>query len=111
MNKLLKIEFLMIFMLICFLVFVSISSTVNLTENAITLSYSTYLGGNGEEGWAYIDFDNSNNCVLISTSGSSNFPMKNAIQSTNNGDRDIICLKLDTMGEEMLYSTYYGGSR
>ena len=79
-------------------------------NNSLSLKYSTYLGGNGTEGHGFLNFDNSSNCLLISNTDSTNFPMKNAIQETNNGERDAICLKLDTKAEDILYSTYYGGS-
>ncbi len=79
-------------------------------NNSLSLKYSTYLGGNGTEGWGFLDFDNSSNCILISNTDSTNFPMQNSIQTTVKGERDGICLKLDPQGEEILYSTYYGGS-
>ncbi|MFX0174393.1 MAG: SBBP repeat-containing protein [Candidatus Hodarchaeota archaeon] len=79
-------------------------------NNSISLEYSTYLGGNGTEGWGFLDFDNSGNCVLSSNTDSTNFLMKNAIQTMNMGERDRICLKLDKKGENILYSSYYGGS-
>ena len=79
-------------------------------NNPLTIEYGTYLGGNGTEGWGFLNFDASNNCILISNTDSTDFPMINAIQQTNNGERDAICLKLDTQGEDILYSTYFGGS-
>jgi hypothetical protein len=82
----------------------------NDNNNSLSLEYSTYLGGSGTEGWGFLDFDNSGNCVLFSNTDSTNFLMKNAIQSTNMGDRDAICLKLDKKCEDISYSTYYGGS-
>ncbi|MFX1538650.1 MAG: hypothetical protein ACFFDI_31065, partial [Promethearchaeota archaeon] len=109
MNKLLKLGLSVIF-IIGLIIFVPITSTVNSSEDLLSLSYSTYLGGNGEDGHVSIYFDNSNHCVVLSCTGSTDFPVKNAIQSINNGVRDIVCLKLDTLGEEILYSTYYGGS-
>ncbi|MFX0152464.1 MAG: SBBP repeat-containing protein [Candidatus Hodarchaeota archaeon] len=79
-------------------------------NNSLSLEYSTYLGGNGTEGWGFLDFDNSGNCVLFSNTDSTNFLMKNAIQTMNMGERDAICLKLDKKCENILYSSYYGGS-
>lgn len=106
MNKKLKLIIFTTFVVICFNI--PVSYAVDFTDYQI--SYSTYLGGNGEEGHVSIYFDNSNDCVLFSCTGSTDFPLKNAIQSVNNGERDTICMKLDTLGEEILYSTYYGGS-
>lgn len=108
LNKIAKLIFLMPFAIICFVNLVPIFSVLDYTE--YELAYSTYLGGNGTEGWGFLSFDNSSNCVLISNTDSTDFPMKDAIQSENKGERDAICLKLNTKGEDILYSTYFGGS-
>jgi hypothetical protein len=79
-------------------------------DNSLSLTYSTYLGGNGTEGWGFLYFDNSNNVLLVSNTDSTDFQMKNAIQQTNHGERDALCMKLDPKGENILYATLYGGS-
>lgn len=78
--------------------------------NSLSIKYSTYLGGNGTEGWGFLHFDNSNNLILISNTDSTDFQMKDAIQSTNAGERDAFCLKFDPNGETLLLATLYGGS-
>lgn len=78
--------------------------------DSLSIKYSTYLGGNGTEGWGFLHFDNSNNLILISNTDSTDFQMKDAIQSTNAGERDAFCLKFDPNGENLLLATLYGGS-
>lgn len=87
-------------------------ATVSEANGADTLhlTYSTYLGGQGVEGHAYLHLDNENNILLISHTSSSNFPVKNAIQAENKGDSDIIFAKLSPNGQELLFSTFLGGS-
>ena len=107
-RKKVKILFVLTWVFIYVIILFSISTAVALNKYQIT--YSTFLGGNGTEGHGSLHFDNTNRCWLISNTDSTDFPLKNAIQEVNHGERDAICLKLDEKGEDILYSTYYGGS-
>ena len=74
------------------------------------MTYSTYFGGSdgGELGLgiaATID----GNCYITGQTLSSDFPTKNAYDSTLNGNRDVIITKI-TGNCSLLWSTYLGGS-
>ena len=65
-----------------------------LTPNLTTLLYASYLGGtmtdDGRAGWV----DSAGNMIVCGQSQSSNFPVRNAYQSTRRGDWDGTCSKL-----------------
>jgi len=88
------------------------------------LVYSTYLGGSGydssfDEGLA---LDAAGNIYVTGVTTSTNFPTKNAVQSTYSGGTcgtapntydcgDAFVTKLNAAGNALVYSTYLGGSR
>ncbi|MHA2271097.1 MAG: SBBP repeat-containing protein [Candidatus Hodarchaeales archaeon] len=78
--------------------------------DTLHLTYSTYLGGQGVEGHAYLHLDDQGNILLISHTSSRNFPVKDAIQAENKGESDAIFAKLSPDGQELLFSTFLGGS-
>lgn len=80
-----------------------------------TLSYSTYLGGKGDEdGILYLE--SSGACVISGWTTSTNFPVTNAFQKTYGGDQgmamysfgDYFVTRLSTNGQ-FIFSTYLGG--
>ena len=76
------------------------------------LSYSTYLGGSGDDYGARIAVDKSGNAYITGTTMSANFPTYNAYQNSHSGGYyDIFVTKLNSSGSALLYSTYMGGSR
>ena len=78
-----------------------------------SLLYSTFLGGTATERGYAIAVDSSNNVYVAGSSYNSGFPMKNAYDSTHNGNADVLVVKLNpaTSGTaSLLYSTYLGGS-
>ncbi|MFX0016948.1 MAG: SBBP repeat-containing protein [Promethearchaeota archaeon] len=82
----------------------------NATGNGI--DFSTFLGGDQTDfGWA-IDLDTDGNCYITGGTYSSNFPMKWAYDDEwdgNSGVTDVIIAKLDSIGENLKYSTYLKG--
>jgi Beta-propeller repeat len=78
--------------------------------------YSTYLGGSGtNEGTALygdtdVVADASGNAYLSGTTDSSDFPLRNAYQSTRKGPSDAFVTKLNVTGSALLFSTYLGGT-
>jgi hypothetical protein len=79
--------------------------------------YSTYLGGSGNDfdgngnGPGNIAVDASGNLYVTGTTGSTDFPTANAIQSTfRGGTYDAYVTKLNPTGSGLVYSTYLGGS-
>src|SRR5579883_2486487 len=80
-----------------------------------TLVYSTYLGGSGGvvgsvESGSGIVVDAAGNAYVTGTTGSSNFPVVNALQPSSSGGMDGFLTKLNPAGSGLVYSTYLGGS-
>lgn len=72
--------------------------------------YTTYLGGTLDEWAPAIAVDSAGSAYLTGTTHSTDFPTKNAIQSTNHGAYDAFVTKLSPDGSGLVYSTYLGGS-
>jgi uncharacterized protein (TIGR03437 family) len=73
------------------------------------LVYSTYMGGQSDDGGYGVGVDSAGNAYVSGFTGSTNFPVKNAFQPQSGGVDDAYVLKLDTAGT-LVYSTYLGGS-
>jgi hypothetical protein len=73
------------------------------------LSYSTYLGGTGGDVAYGIAVDGSGSAYVVGTTGSRDFPLTSAVQTTNNGIGDVFVAKLNPTGTGLIYSTYLGG--
>jgi hypothetical protein len=77
------------------------------------LSYSTFLGGNGEDHGNAIAIDANGNAYIAGWTASSNFPTKNPLQASFHGIQDAFVAKFNpsTSGAvSLLYSTYLGSS-
>jgi hypothetical protein len=74
------------------------------------LVYSTYLGGSGVDDGYGIAVDGTGAAYVTGVTTSSNFPTKEALQSTKAGDEDAFIAKLNPAGSALAYSTYLGGS-
>ncbi len=82
------------------------------------LTYSTLLGGNGDDDGRGIAVDSSGNAYVVGQTNSTTFPVINAAQSfwgngfDNGGIRryDAFVTKINATGNQFLYSTYLGGS-
>ncbi|MEW6736371.1 MAG: SBBP repeat-containing protein [Acidobacteriota bacterium] len=72
------------------------------------LVYSTYLGGSNSDQGNGIAIDSLGNAYIAGTTSSINFPILNAVQSSNAGRDDIFIAQLSASGT-LLYSTYLGG--
>ncbi len=74
------------------------------------LVYSTYIGDIGQDRGADITIDSAG-CAYITGSTQSNaFPLSDAYDTTLNGTSDTFLTKLSSDGNQLLYSTYIGGS-
>ncbi|MFX0064440.1 MAG: SBBP repeat-containing protein [Candidatus Hermodarchaeota archaeon] len=82
---------------------------LNATGNGLV--FSTYLGGNNID-YAYgIVVDTEGNSYITGETDSSDFPTKNAYQSTRNGVyNDAFVTKLNATGNGLIFSTYLGGT-
>jgi hypothetical protein len=76
---------------------------------ALSLTYSTLLGGGNIDGVAAIALDATGAVYAVGTTSSTNFPTVNAHQRFNGGGNDMFLAKLAPAGDRLLYSTYLGG--
>jgi hypothetical protein len=76
------------------------------------LVYSTYIGGSGDDVGLDIAVDGSGNAYVTGYTGSSNYDVTTgAFQTTNDGGYyDVFVTKLNANGNNLVYSTYIGGS-
>ncbi|MBF0317718.1 MAG: SBBP repeat-containing protein, partial [Nitrospirae bacterium] len=75
------------------------------------LSYSTYLGGSGNDSGLGIAIDSAGNAYVTGYAISTNFPTTSPIQATHGGGSyDAFVAKLNPTGNALVYSTYIGGS-
>jgi hypothetical protein len=74
------------------------------------LVYSTYLGGSGYELGGGIAVDSAGNASVTGYTTSSNFPIKNAFQPTDDAPNqpESFVAKLNAAGSGLIYSTYLG---
>lgn len=98
-------------LLIIFVIIGLILPTVDATgNNILTLEYSTYLGGNGDEGHGILFFHNDSQLIVVSETSSTDYPLVNPLQDVNNGERDIIVSMINLETNELSYSTFFGGA-
>lgn len=74
------------------------------------IEYSTYLGGTSDDSGQDIVVDEQNAAYIIGSTKSYDFPNKDAVQSTRNGDIDAFVTKFLPTGSAIEYSTYFGGT-
>jgi uncharacterized repeat protein (TIGR01451 family) len=80
------------------------------------LLYSTYLSGSTDEEATGLAVDNSGNVYLAGNTHSTDFPTRNALQSTcpthNQAETcaSAFLTKISASGDSLLFSTYLGGS-
>ena len=74
-----------------------------------SLTYSTYLGGTGDDVAFGVAVDSSDNAYVVGSTGSSNFPLHSAIQTALAGTSNGFVTKLNSAGSALVYSTYLGG--
>ncbi len=74
-----------------------------------SLTFSTYLGGAGQETGYGVALDSQGNAYVTGDTNSSNFPTKTPFQVSNNGGQDAFVVKMSSAGV-LTYGTYLGGS-
>jgi hypothetical protein len=75
-----------------------------------TLAFSAYLGGNSGDVAQDVAVDAQGYIYVTGNTHSSNFPVHHPIQGMNAGDSDVFVTKFSPEGNEIIYSTYLGGS-
>ncbi|MFZ5877522.1 MAG: beta strand repeat-containing protein [Nitrospirota bacterium] len=73
------------------------------------VTYATYLGGAGADSGAAIAVDAYGTAYAIGSTGSSDFPTMNPIQTALAGSSDAFVSSLDSSGSVLISSTYWGG--
>jgi Beta-propeller repeat len=79
-----------------------------LNSAGTALTYSTYLGGTGNDYASGIALDGSGNAYVVGSTFSTNFPKMNPIQSSLVGVSNGFVTKLNSSGNALVYSTYLG---
>jgi hypothetical protein len=90
-------------------------------EPSLEVSYSSYLGGTYLDGGSAVALDPQGNVVVVGTTLSKDFPMKNAVQpacpdgldpDNGSGCRSFATFvtKFSPDGDEILFSTYFSSS-
>ncbi len=83
-----------------------------LSPDALTVLYSTYLGGSFEDYGESIALDANDNMYITGRTQSDDFPTQAAIQPNRAGqyqDEDLFVAKIAANGDSLVYSTYLGG--
>ncbi|GAB2767228.1 hypothetical protein GCM10027275_06900 [Rhabdobacter roseus] len=97
-----------------------------LSSDGRTLLGSTYVGGRGNDGLSsvinvqiknYGDsfrgevvVDKDDNVLVVSSTNSDNFPLRNPVQSTLKGRQDAVLMQLSSDLSTLQWSTYFGGN-
>jgi uncharacterized repeat protein (TIGR01451 family) len=75
------------------------------------LSYSTFLGGSGDEFGTKIAIDSGLNFYVAGTTTSADFPVTTGVtQPTLDAPNDAFVAKFDATGSTLLFATYLGGT-
>ena len=80
-----------------------------LSADLSELHFCTFIGGTGNDSLNKVTQDSLGNIVVLGKTDSTDFPIRDAFDSTHNGKNDIYITTLSADGSEILYSTYIGG--
>lgn len=81
-----------------------------INPSGTALLYSTFIGGPGMDFGKSISVNWKGAVSVAGSTSSPSLPLKNPMQAQPNGKSDLILLKLNAQGNELLYCTYLGGS-
>jgi hypothetical protein len=74
------------------------------------ITYSTYLGGSGDDNPIWSDIDRAGNFYVTGSTTSTDFPTTaKAFQRSFGGEEDAFVTKLNRSGSGLVWSTYLGG--
>ncbi|MEK7183944.1 MAG: SBBP repeat-containing protein [Patescibacteria group bacterium] len=80
-------------------------------SSGASLTYSTYLGGSGNDDGQSITVDTTGNAYITGITDSGDFPINAAYQGAyGGGTSDAFLTKIDPTGASLVYSTYLGGT-
>jgi hypothetical protein len=72
--------------------------------------YSTFIGGSGNDEGHSIAVDSGGNAYITGFTNSNDFPIVNGFQKKRGGLLDAYVVKLNRAGNQILFSSYIGGS-
>ena len=78
------------------------------SSNGVPL-WSTYIGGSLDDKGTAITIDRDNNIIITGETFSSDYPAKNAYDSSFNGNQDVFITKFSPTGS-LIWSTFLGGA-
>jgi len=88
--------------------------TLNTSNESSALTFSTYLGGSGDDRAYGLALDGTGNVYVTGatdSTGGSPFPtISDAFQTSLHGQANAFVTKLNPTGSSLIYSTYLGGS-
>ncbi len=87
------------------------SSKELVIDPPVSLSYSTYLGGNSTDQGFSIAVDSTGNAYVSGATLSTNYPTTvGAFDTTQAGSNDVFVTKLNATGTALIYSTFIGNT-
>jgi len=83
---------------------------VKLDPSGSQILWGTFLGGGADDRATALALDAAGNVFVVGYTTSANFPLAQPLQSRRSGSRDAFIAKIDSSGQTLLFSTYFGGS-
>jgi hypothetical protein len=81
------------------------------TPDGSAVAWFSYLGGSGNDQGLGLVLDRENHVCVTGITGSRDFPIRDAPQRKfGGGDLDAFVARISADGQQLLYSTYLGGS-
>src|SRR4029077_11706034 len=81
-----------------------------LNSSGTALTYSTYLGGSGQDQGNGIRVDSQGSAYVVGSTRSGDFPVTaGSYQPFQRGGTNAFVTKLNSSGSALVYSTYFGG--
>ncbi len=81
-----------------------------LGPNGDSLAYCTYYGGSDRDFGDAVSVDSAGNAHVVGTTWSTDIPLVDALDEDLNGTIDCFIFEIDTSGESLLFSSYWGGT-
>lgn len=81
-----------------------------LNSAGTALTFSTYLGGSGDDVANGLALDSTGNAYIVGSTTSTNFPTHSPVQAAGDGISSGFVTKLNSSGNGLVFSTYLGGS-
>ena len=72
------------------------------------LQFSSYAGGSGWDTLHFVEVDSYNNVLTVGIGGPDGFPIRNEIQTDNQGSVDLVIMMLSPTGQPF-FCSYFGG--